>query len=74
MTKVKDHSAGRPMWSCNDCGKFSRLKNDIAKLVEAVHITQPGLVCDLCEKILKTRDTLKKHMISKHRDAHMLDI
>jgi len=73
MTKVKDHSQGKPMWSCNDCGKFSRLKNDIAKHVEAVHITHPGLVCDLCEKVLKTRDTLKQHMKSQHRDAQQLD-
>lgn len=73
MTKVKDHSQGKPMWSCNDCGKFSRLKNDIAKHVEAVHITHPGLVCDHCEKVLKTRDTLKQHMKSQHRDTQQLD-
>ena len=68
MTKVKTGG-----WSCNDCGKFSKLKNDIAKHVEANHITHPGLVCDLCEKVLKTRDTLKSHMKSKHRDAQRLD-
>ena len=73
MTKVKDHSQGRLVWSCNDCGKFSRLKNDIAQHVEAVHITHPGLVCDICEKVLKTRSTLKSHMKSKHRDAQRLD-
>jgi len=73
MTKVKDHSQGKQGWSCNDCGKFSRLKNDIAKHVEAVHITHPGLVCDLCEKVLKTRDTLKQHMKNQHRDAQQLD-
>ena len=68
MTKVKTGG-----WSCNDCGKFSKLKNDIAKHVEANHITHPGLVCDMCEKVLKTRDTLKSHMKSKHRDAQRLD-
>jgi len=68
MTKVKDNSQGRLKWSCNDCGKFSRLKNDIVKHVEAVHITHPGLVCHLCEKVLKTRDTLRSHMSSQHRD------
>jgi len=73
MTKVKDHSQGKPMWTCNDCGKFSRLKNDISKHVESFHITHPGLVCDFCEKVLKTRDTLKSHMKSKHRDAQRLD-
>jgi len=73
MTKVKDHSQGKQGWNCNDCGKFSRLKNDIAKHVEAVHITHPGLVCDLCEKVLKTRDTLKQHMKNQHRDAQQLD-
>jgi len=66
MTKVKDHSQGKPMWSCNDCGKFSRLKNDISRHVESVHITHPGLVCDLCEKVLKTRDTLKRHLKVAH--------
>jgi len=73
MTKVKDHSQGKPMWTCNDCGKFSRLKNDISKHVESFHITHPGLVCDFCEKVLKTRDTLKSHMKSKHSDAQRLD-
>jgi len=73
MTKVKDHSQGKPMWTCNDCGKFSRLKNDISKHVESFHITHPGLVCNLCERVLKTRDTLKLHMKSKHRDAQRLD-
>ena len=52
---------------------LAKFKNDIAKHVEAVHITHPGLVCDLCEKVLKTRDTLKSHMKSKHKDAQRLD-
>ena len=62
MVKSTDPSQGKAMWSCIDCGKTSRLKNDMSKHVEAQHIIHPGLMCEFCEKVLKTRDTLKTHM------------
>ena len=54
MVKSTDPSQGKAMWSCIDCGKTSRLKNDMSKHVEAQHINHPGLMCEFCEKVLKT--------------------
>jgi len=71
MTKVVD-GLGRSVWRCLDCGKDFKLKGDMSRHVEAFHITHPGLQCDLCEKVLKTRESMRSHMNNVHKNENLL--
>ena len=71
MTRVVDVS-GRSVWRCLDCGKEFKLKGDMSRHVEAFHITHPGLQCEVCEKVLKTRESMRSHMNNVHKSASPL--
>ena len=66
MTKVFEE--GRSVWKCLDCGKEYKLKGDTSRHVEAHHIDHPGLECNLCGRILKTRESLRGHMNTTHKN------
>ena len=71
MTKVVDGLC-RSVWRCLDCGKDFKLKGDMSRHVEAFHITHPGLQCDLCEKVLKTRESMRSHMNNVHKNENLM--
>jgi len=55
-------------WRCTECGKTSIGKTDVSRHVEATHIIDhPGFTCSLCGKMVKTRDSMRKHMEKEHR-------
>jgi Drought induced 19 protein (Di19), zinc-binding len=53
-------------WVCAVCGKTSLFKNNIARHVEARHMTNASVVCTLCGRTSKTRDSLRKHVKNDH--------
>lgn len=55
------------VWKCLDCPKEYKQKGDLSRHVEACHIDHPGCQCVLCNKIFKTRDSLRNHMYQGHR-------
>ena len=49
-------------WKCTDCSYGSYKKNNVYEHVESRHVTHPGYYCEYCNKILKTKAFLKRHM------------
>ena len=60
------------MFRSNDkiwqCDKSSVFKNDITRHIEAVHLqNHPGIHCELCDEIVKTRNALRQHKNARHK-------
>ena len=54
-------------WCCSVCGKESKLKSDISRHIDSMHIIDhPGYNCYLCSEILKSRESLRKHIRYRH--------
>ncbi|XP_023339260.1 protein tramtrack, beta isoform isoform X37 [Eurytemora carolleeae] len=53
-------------WVCSGCNKISTNKFNIINHIEAKHIQTPGVTCDLCYKLFKTRESLRKHRSLEH--------
>ena len=51
-------------WMCNDCPYKSAVKSHVSEHVEAKHIIHGGHKCQYCDKVLKTRNSLRGHMLS----------
>lgn len=57
------------VWHCNRCGKSSD-KQNIGRHVEANHIEDhPGIKCELCGIVSKTRNALRTHKLNKHKPS-----
>jgi len=67
MLKVPEAGTNKSAWRCLDCGKEYKLKGDASRHVEAHHIEHPGFSCEMCGKVLKTRDSLRNHMHQLHK-------
>ena len=57
---IKD--SGHDFWTCVDCSHRDAFKGNMFKHVEANHIKHGGYKCVLCEKILKTFNSLSNHL------------
>ena len=53
-------------WTCLECGKSSVFKKNIWNHIEARHMTNTSVVCTLCGRTLKTRESLRKHVKADH--------
>ena len=53
-------------YSCNICQHISPTPTKIARHIESWHVTLPPLQCSLCNKYLKTRDSLRQHELKYH--------
>jgi len=67
IRRVFEEGSNKSVWRCLDCGKEYKLKGDTSRHVEAHHIDHPGLECNLCGRILKTRESLRGHMNQSHK-------
>ena len=54
-------------FQCVECG-MSGKKRDVRRHVEAKHIANTYVSCSLCGKVVKTRDSLRKHMERDHKE------
>ena len=54
-------------WKCKECSYQSALKNNVYEHVEAKHIEHSGYACQFCDKVLKTKGSLRVHMNSYHK-------
>ena len=54
-------------WCCSVCGKEFKIKNDMKRHVESLHIiNHPGYVCNYCGDTVKSKNALRLHISSKH--------
>ena len=56
-------------WMCNFCNKSCINLSDVKKHIEAKHVILPPLICEICQKPYKTRESLRKHQIQSHENA-----
>ena len=63
MSMMYQSEAG---WTCSVCG-LTRSKTDITRHVESMHIlNHPGYECNYCDRVIKSKEALRKHMSLKH--------
>jgi len=54
-------------WACSICGKSSKLKTDISRHIESIHVVNhPGYKCNVCDYVSKSRNALRQHRSSHH--------
>jgi len=56
---------GGGVWQCAVCNKQGN-KGDIKRHIEAKHMLNTEINCQICGKSTKTRDSLRKHMKNHH--------
>ena len=56
---------GSNSFQCKQCGHLSSQKPNIVNHIESKHLQTPGVVCELCQKHLRTRQAYRMHY---HRD------
>ena len=56
------------IWECVACGKTVTHKIDMSRHIESTHIEFPGVCCHLCGKLSKTRNALRSHIATVHKD------
>ena len=54
-------------FSCLDCPYITRSKSIMLNHVESRHVDYGGVVCQLCLKVLPTRQALRMHKSREHR-------
>ena len=54
-------------FSCLDCSYITRSKSIMLNHVESRHVEYGGVVCQLCHKLLPTRQALRMHKSREHR-------
>ena len=58
------------VWHCTQCGKSGKKKSNIKEHVEANHIQGLQIECPICQRILKSRASLRIHNFNVHRVQH----
>ena len=67
MTKIVSEDGVSGVWQCLECDKMLARKHDMSRHVEAYHLADhPGVVCSVCAKVYKNRESLRQHM-NKHK-------
>jgi len=59
------------VWYCLNCAYVSPIRARVRNHVEARHVTHSGFVCQDCEKVFKTRHSLRVHASASHRDRRV---
>jgi len=65
MQKITDENLVH-MWQCTECGKTSRYITNLKDHVEANHLEGLTYSCPVCQKISKSRQSLRAHMKTMH--------
>jgi len=67
ISQTRDQN-GAIVWCCLQCDKVKKAKGHIADHVEAAHIENTFRPCQYCGKNFKTRNCLRVHISTNHRD------
>ena len=54
------------IWYCNDCSYQSGQKGHVYEHVEAKHVIHGGYQCQYCDKVLKSRASVRMHLKQYH--------
>ena len=57
---------GEKGWQCAVCG-FTGMKGNIKQHIEARHMENTNVSCEICGRAYKTKNSLQNHMALKHR-------
>jgi len=61
------------VWQCTQCGKSGKKKSNIKEHVEANHIQGLQIECPICQRIFKSRASLRIHNFNVHRVHHAFE-
>ena len=64
---AKNKIDGTTTYTCQMCGKKDRSMSHMRDHMEANHIEGISLPCNICNKILRSRNCLRKHIFSQHK-------
>ena len=67
MAKVMDEN-NLPVWQCNECGKISKYITNLKGHIEANHLQGLKFNCLFCEKVFKSRGSLRNHVANFHKN------
>ena len=62
---IQEGNQQRHAKACKVCGKEEQA-TDLKRHIEASHLEEVSVPCNLCDKILRTREALRKHKKSDH--------
>ena len=65
---IQEGKIRRRAKTCKVCGKEGSART-IIDHIEANHLDRVSLPCNICEKIFRTRHSLRDHKVSKHANA-----
>ena len=60
---------GRKGWQCVECG-VRGLKGDVKRHVEAKHLVNTQVACNICGKVYKNSHSLGSHMYLVHKENY----
>ena len=69
LMRKSTNEFGLTLWECVACGKPGNHKSDMSRHIESTHIEHPGVCCHLCGKLSKTRNALRAHIATVHKDV-----
>ena len=69
MAKVMDEN-NVPVWQCNECGKISKYITNLKGHIEANHLQGLKFNCLYCEKVFKSRGSLRNHVANFHKNNY----
>ena len=55
-------------WACCECDYKSSVRGDMKNHIEAKHIVNACVSCDICGHLTKTRKALKMHKYRQHKE------
>jgi len=55
------------VWQCIECGKTSRVSTNLKDHIEANHLGNLQIECNMCAKMFKSRGSLRAHVRSSHK-------
>ena len=68
---VRTNNGQGRMATCNVCGKEDSLKH-LPRYIEAYHITGVSHPCEICGKVYRSKDALRKHRLTYHYNKNLL--
>ena len=66
LSKIEKLTTGAG-WLCLDCSYVGRKKSHVYEHVEAKHVDHPAYQCEECNRICKSRNSLRAHKNNYHK-------